>query len=96
MRDPDLKDYLNDVNTFINRSMTDRTYLDTQDFKGIATDLMRRAFQLRDEKLGGPMDRLSKETSAFVTALQNDEATNVIRKDLEDLAQSMYPIFLFL
>lgn len=90
MRDPDLKDYLNDVNTFINRSMTDRTYLDTQDFKGIATDLMRRAFQLRDEKLGGPMDRLSKETSAFVTALQNDEATNVIRKDLEDLAQNLF------
>ncbi|KAK9759551.1 hypothetical protein K7432_017343 [Basidiobolus ranarum] len=88
--DRDLSQYVEDVKTFILRSIRENEYVDRQGYTDDANRLIERAHNIAEGKYRGQFEKISREASDFNKAIQSDRTTQRFASDLEALTQSLF------
>ncbi|KAK9762047.1 hypothetical protein K7432_012574 [Basidiobolus ranarum] len=88
--DRELSQYIEDVKTFILRSIREYEYVDRPGYTDDANRLIERAHNITEGKYRGQFEQISREVSEFNRAIQSDRTTQRFANDLESLTQSLF------
>ncbi|KAK9768549.1 hypothetical protein K7432_000758 [Basidiobolus ranarum] len=88
--DPHLGEFLQDIKTFVHRSIREYDYVDRPGYTDDANRIVERGHAIMEGKYRGLFTRITDELSNFNLALKSDKTTKRFVRDLEAFARDLF------